>query len=130
MSKSVLLVIAKEIFRDEEYLEPKQILEDAGIQVTTASTEPGPCKGKLGATATADISVKDAAQNTYDAVVFIGGGGAEAYIDNPIANSLVDKALASSEILAAICLAPSILAHADALRDIRATAWEGQEQDL
>ena len=130
MSKTVLLVIAKKIFRDEEYLEPKQIFEDAGFEVTTASSEPGPCEGKLGAQATAEISVADAAKNKYDTVVFCGGGGAEQYIDDPDANALIEQALKESDILAAICLAPSILAHAGVLKGIEATAWEGQKQDL
>ena len=130
MSKSVLLVIAKDQFRDEEYFEPKEILKHAGFKVVTASSHTGPCKGKLGEDALAEISVKDAASKIFDAVVFCGGGGAAQYIDDPDANELINHALKTSEILAAICLAPSILAHAGVLKGIEATAWEDQEQDL
>jgi putative intracellular protease/amidase len=40
--KSALLVIAPEVFRDEEYAEPKRILEARGADVTTASLKPAP----------------------------------------------------------------------------------------
>ena len=130
MSKSVLLVIAPSEFRDEEYLEPLEIFKDAGFDVTTASVTAGECKGRFGTLATADISVQAASKNTYDTVVFCGGGGAACYIDDESANSLIEHALETSSILAAICLAPSILAHAGVLKGLEATAWEDQEHDL
>ena len=38
----VVMVIAPAVFRDEEYAEPKTVLESRGADVVTASTRPGP----------------------------------------------------------------------------------------
>ena len=48
MKKKAVFVIAEEIFRDEEYLAPKSILSQAGVEVATASTRTGEAVGKLG----------------------------------------------------------------------------------
>lgn len=130
MPKRALLVIAPETFRDEEYAEPKRVLEDHGVSVTTASTRPGECMGKLGMAATADISVCDALERTWDAVAFVGGGGASVFFDDPDAHELARRQDAAGGILAAICIAPSVLARAGLLEGKRATAFESQEEDL
>jgi len=128
--KSALLVIAQKVFRDEEYAEPKRILESRGAAVTTASTVPGSAVGKLGMSAVAETSVADARATTWDAVVFIGGAGAAGYFDDPDAHSLAREAQARGAILGAICIAPSILARAGLLEGVRATAFASQEHDL
>ena len=45
--KKIVFVVAPEVFRDEEYIEPKTILEAAGVEVTTASTVVGEIYGKI-----------------------------------------------------------------------------------
>jgi protease I len=127
---TALMVIAPEVFRDEEYAEPKRVLEERGARVVTASTRPGACKGKLGMTATADISVSDALDGTWDAVLFIGGGGSSVFFDDEAAHGLASATLERGAIVGAICIAPSTLAHAGLLAGRRATAFESQEQDL
>lgn len=126
----IVMVIAPEIFRDEEYAEPKAVLEAAGATVVTASTEPRQCIGKLGMHAAATISVADAAQRDWDAAVFVGGGGAQIFFDDPSAHALARQALASGAVLAAICIAPSVLARAGLLRGVLATAFPSQRDDL
>lgn len=126
----VIMVIAPEVFRDEEYAEPKRVLEEYGARVTTASTRPGQCIGKLGMTAQAEISVADALSLTWDAVVFVGGAGAKVYFDDPVAHQLARDAFTRGSIVAAICIAPSVLAHAGLLNGVKATAFESQEEDL
>lgn len=127
---AVLMVIAPETFRDEEYEHPKQVLEAHVHTVTTASTRPGLCTGKLGAVATAEISIEDALERSFDAVVFVGGAGASVYFDDEIAHRLARRAHERDAVVAAICIAPSILARAGLLQGVRATAYPTQEQDL
>ena len=126
----VLMVIAPAVFRDEEYAHPKEVLEGRGASVTTASTRVGTCQGKLGMTAEATLAVADANAADYDAVVFIGGGGAAVFFDDPLAHTLARSALESGKVLAAICIAPSILARAGLLDGVRATAFASQHDDL
>jgi len=128
--KTALLVIAQETFRDEEYAEPKAVLESRGVAVTTASVHPGPAVGKLGMTAVAETSVADALATPWDAVAFIGGAGARVFFDDENAHALARDALTRGAVLGAICIAPSTLAHAGLLEGVQATAFASQEADL
>jgi protease I len=126
----VLMVIAPAVFRDEEYAEPKAVLEARGAEVVTASRTAGVCQGKLGMTAEATVALAAAEARDYDAVVFVGGGGAETYFDDPDAQRLAQRALESGRVLGAICIAPSILARAGLLKGVRATAFPSRRDDL
>jgi protease I len=126
----VLMVIAPAVFRDEEYEHPKEVLEARGATVVTVSRSAGTCTGKLGATAEATLALADATAADYDAVIFVGGGGAETYFDDPVAHNLARTADALGRVVAAICIAPSILARAGLLRGVKVTAFGSQEDDL
>jgi protease I len=126
----VVMVIAPTVFRDEEYAEPKAILEARGAHVVTASVEPGECVGRFGLKAMATISVADASARSWDAVVFVGGGGAAVYFDDEAAHALARAQATRGELLSAICIAPSTLAHAGLLGGVRATAFPDREADL
>jgi protease I len=128
--KTALMVIAPELFRDEEYALPKGVFESHGMHVVTASTRAGVCRGKLGMTATAEVSLADASAQEWDAVVFIGGGGASVFFDDVIAHRLARDTLGRGAVLAAICIAPSTLARAGLLDGVRATAFPSQREDL
>jgi protease I len=126
----VVMVIAPGVFRDEEYAEPKRVLESRGATVVTASVAPGECIGKLGLRVQATISVVDAAEREWDAVIFVGGAGAAVYFDDEAAHALARRAAAGSGVLSAICIAPSTLARAGLLSGVRATAFPSQQDDL
>jgi protease I len=126
----VVMVIAPTVFRDEEYAEPKRVLESHGIRVTTASVEPGECTGRFGLAAEATISVAQATRSRWDAVVFVGGGGASVFFDDPVAHQLARAQAERNATLAAICIAPSTLAHAGLLGGVSVTAFPSREDDL
>lgn len=128
--KKAVLVIAPSLFRDEEYAEPKQVLEDAGIEVTTASSNPGLCKGRFGLPAMADISLVDALDVDWDIVAFIGGGGAEVYFDDEDAHALARRAVGLGKVVGAICIAPTILSHAGVLSGLPATSFPSEQMEL
>jgi len=128
--KTVLMVIAPKDFRDEEYAHPKEVLTSRGATAVTASTRPGVCTGKLGMTANAEIALAEADALDYDAVVFVGGPGSEVFFDDPFAHSLARAAREEGRVVAAICIAPSILGHAGLLKGWPATAYESQKADL
>lgn len=126
----VVFVIAPKVFRDEEYAEPRAILEEHGAHVVTASVAPGKCIGKLGMEAEATLSVADASDRRWDAAVFIGGAGAEGFFDDKDAHALARRTFENGGIVAAICIAPSVLARAGLLDGVRATAFPSREEDL
>ena len=121
--KKVLMVIAFRNFRDEEYKYPRMALESAGAKVVVASTKTGIAVGMLGLRAKVDIPLSKARAKWFDAVVFVGGSGTTALWRNKDALRLAREAVKQKKVLAAICLAPIILANAGVLRGKRATVW-------
>ena len=126
----IVMVVAPTVFRDEEYAEPKAILEARGARVITASVAPGELVGRFGLKAQATVSVAQAAEQTWDAVVFVGGGGSAVFFDDEAAHALARAQAGRDGVLAAICIAPSTLAHAGLLGGVRATAFPDRESDL
>ena len=117
------MVIAPKDFRDEELKVPRKMLAERGVAVTVASTTLNEITGMLGMRTKADMLLKDAKATDYDAVVFIGGNGAKALFDNKDAIRLARKADGEGKIVAAICIAPCILAYAGVLEKHKATVF-------
>lgn len=124
---TILMVIAPENFRDEEFLVPKSYFEQQGHRVFVASTRKGACRGMLGATVQAEYSLAEVRAADYDAVVFVGGAGTPLVRREQFAIKLAQDAAASGKVLAAICWAPTILAKADVLNGRKATVWLGND---
>ena len=123
--KKALMIIPFQGFRDEEYIEPKAVFDQAGISVTTASTKTGIATGKLGATAAVDISLKDVKVSDYAAVVFIGGPGSYDYFTNKTALKIAQDTVKVGKVLAGICAASAILAYAGVLKGVKAACFSG-----
>ena len=128
--KKILMVIASNQFRDEEYQKPRALLEAAGAKVTVASSSLKEATGMLGLEVKPDILLKDAKMEQFDAVVFVGGMGATEYWENPAAHALAKSAYQSGKVTSAICLAPMTLANAGLLKDKRATIWPDVASDF
>lgn len=129
MVKQVLMVIAESNFRDEEYFHPKQVLTNRGFRVVTASSKKE-AASKFGQRVSADVLVVDANPDLYDAVVFVGGGGAEQYFKDHKALALAKAFFEAGKPTTAICIAPSILANAGILKGKRATCFESEIENL
>jgi protease I len=127
---NIVMIVAPTVFRDEEYAQPKAVLEARGATVVTASVEPCEAVGRFGLRTRATISVEHACDSQWDAVVFIGGGGSAVFFDDAAAHALARAQAERSRVLAAICIAPSTLAHAGLLKNVRATAFPDREEDL
>lgn len=123
--KKAVIVIASENFRDEEYFVTKEVLEKGGIYVKTACDK-SKAIGKFGGEAQADILINDLNIDEFDAVIFPGGQGAVKLLDNEFIYSIIQKTIAKGKLLAAICIAPTILAKAGVLKGKRATVWSTQ----
>lgn len=128
--KKILMVIAQQNFRDEEYEEPKEIFLKAGFEVKTVAERRGEALGKLGARAWADFPFAEANVHNFDAVVFVGGPGAAHYFHDDEALNLVKDFEREGKLLAAICIAPSILANAGVLQGKKATVFPSEKENL
>ncbi len=128
--KKVVIIIAKNNFRDEELLEPKAILEKNGAAVTIASSSLKESKGMLGAKVSPDILFTDIAVGDYDAVIFVGGTGSSEYWDNPTAHTIAKVANKANKIVGAICIAPVTLAKAGLLKGKKATTYSSTVNDI
>ena len=126
----VALVIAPENFRDEELFHTKESLEKAGHKTTIFSAKTGKCSGLLGGSADAEKTIDELKANDFDAVAFIGGMGAQIYLNDKKAHAIAKEFLDRGKILSAICIAPGILANAGLLKGKKATCTPGQVGNL
>ena len=127
--KKVLMVIASRYFQDTEFEESARILRQAKAVVVVASSTTEACTGMLGGTVEPDVLLSDVKDvGEYAAVIFVGGGGAEEFFDDPHAHRIAQAAAAAGKPVAAICIAPTILANAGLLKGKKATAWFSGEQ--
>ena len=128
--KKAVLIVASENFRDEELFETKRELEQVGVETFLASTVTGTIRGMLGGRAKISMLINGIVVDDYDAVVFIGGSGAKEYFTNPLALDIARQAAYKRKILAAICIAPTTLANAGLLKDVKATSFSSEEAHL
>ena len=124
------MVIAPVDFRDEEYFDTRKVIEDAGNEVIVVNSTGQPSKSKFGKIVKPDKSFYDIDSNEYDAIVFVGGAGSSQYFDNKKALELVKEFNEDGKVVAAICIAPSILANAGILSGKKATAFPSERNNL
>ena len=121
----LLMVVAPKRYREEEFEVPAKMFKEAGIEYDVASTKAGECEGMMGGIVEAKIAIKDAKEKDYDGIVIAGGLGASDFLwsDNDL-KTLTEEFGRSDKVVAAICLAPVILARAGLLKGRQATVFE------
>jgi len=118
-----LFIVAQENYHPVEYGTPKRILEEAGIKVIIASKQVGIAEDKMGGSTQATLALADINVDDYDAIVFVGGSGARVYQHDVQAHLTAQEAINRGKVLAAICIAPTILAYAGVLEGKKATVY-------
>ena len=124
MEKKVLLIVAQDKFKDSEYQDVREILDDYDFEIKIAAQEKGRAKGVDGLEIEIDMPISDVRVDDFEAFVFIGGEGSSVYFDDDIVIDLVKKANEGKKVLGAICIAPTIFANAGILKGLPATAFE------
>jgi protease I len=121
----VLFILAKEGFRDEEFLVPAEILQNKGHQIFVASNTNKGNKaiGADGAEVIVDVSLDEVNVKDYDMIVFVGGPGALENLDNEKSYRIARETVENKKHLAAICISPTILAQSGVLKNKKATVW-------
>jgi len=122
-NKKIAIIIAFRDFRDGEYFIPKEILEEAGIKVKTASNKMGRAIGADGGDTEVDLLVSELNPADFEAIIFVGGPGCLANLDNEDSYKVVKETVSQNKVLASICISPTILAKAGVLKGKRATVW-------
>lgn len=124
--KKIAMLIAFQDFRDEEYFIPKNIFLSEGARVFTISAKKGKAVGSYGGVVDVDATVDRLDVNSFDAVVFVGGSGAAKYLDDEKYHKIIQDTIAKGKLLAAICIASTILARSGVLKGKKATVWSGK----
>jgi len=126
----VLSIIAEKGFRDEEFAVPYGILKKAGHQVDIASTSPGEAVGKLGLRVKPDLTVDKADPEDYSAVLVSGGPTTSIYIwPNEHVQKILLRISQKGGVIAAICLAPAVLARIGLLKGKKATIFRTPDSE-
>ncbi len=122
-AQRAVLIVPGADFRDEELFETRRVLAEAGIDTIIASTKIGPLRGVLGGLVASETTLDRVQIGDFDAVVFVDGPGTVAYFDNPTVLGIAREAAAAGKVIAAIDIAPTILANAGVLSGVRATGF-------
>jgi protease I len=122
--KKVLMVIPHTQFRDEEFFEPKKILEDEGAKVVVASTSVRTCRGMKGGVVQSDLAIADAKAEEYAGLVLCGGSSVpDVFWNDKKLQELAVAMATAGKVIAAICLSTVVLAKAKLLADREATVY-------
>lgn len=128
--KKVLVVLPQIDFQDKEYKTMRDALDQAGCKFAVATRDHAAAVGVSGTMVTPDVLLGDVQMDDYNAVVFIGGPGADALYNNENARKIALEAARSNKVIGAICLAPVILARAGVLEGRRATVFYSMSREL
>jgi len=129
--EKILFIIPQKDFRDEEYFVPRQILEENGYAIETASIDLGDCISSAGETVTSGLSLAEIASDEgYLAIVFVGGSGTATLIGDQSALTLAKIFFEDNKLVCAICWAPAILAKSGIVYGHKLTAWSGARGDI
>jgi len=124
VEKKVLMIIAPKDFRDEEYQEPRAVLERKDVEVVIASTVAESARGMFGMQVTPDTTIDEVNPAEFDAVVVVGGSGSQTYLWNNLKVHQIVQALhQKGGLVAAICISPVVLAKAGLLKGKKATVY-------
>jgi len=130
MVKKALMVISPTDFRDEEFFETKEILEKSNIDVTVVNSTGQPSKSSFGKIVTPDKNFYDVDEKDFDAIVFVGGSGTTVYHNHKRTLELAKEFYESGKVVAAICIAPTILVNAGILNGKKATAFPSERNRI
>ncbi|MGI6393666.1 MAG: DJ-1/PfpI family protein [bacterium] len=125
-NKKILMIIAPENFRDEEFEVPYNTFIEKGASVTVASLRKGIATGMFGAKFDVKTTLDEVDENNFDAVVFVGGAGVPEVRADKRAVEIAKNSV-NHKVLAAICWAPTILAKAGSVEKKNTTVWLGDD---
>lgn len=130
-----VLILATNGFEQSELIDPKAMLEQAGIDTTVASPQKGTIRGwkhtDWGESVAVDAALDAVSVDDFDGLLLPGGQmNPDILRMEPKAIQLVRDFVAAGKPVAAICHAPWLLAEANVVRGKRVTSWPSIRTDL
>ncbi|MDO7487765.1 DJ-1/PfpI family protein [Peribacillus sp. NPDC096448] len=124
MSKKALLIIPPERFNEDELFQPKEVLENAGVAVTIASTKTGEITGDFQGKALAEVIFSEVSASDYDAVAVIGGSGTNDHLwGNQELQSFLKQAHEQKVLVTGICAGSVTVAKTGLLSGRKAACY-------
>ncbi len=130
LKKNVLIILASSNFNEEEYLIISTRLKKEGVNIFIASDAFSLCTGSEGLKVKADVSFYNVHESNFSAVIFIGGEGILNYLNNDQLKEIARKFYTKGKLVAAICVAPLILAKAGLIKNSEATCYPKEKNTL
>jgi len=118
-----IFVISQRNFNDKEYSVTRKVLEDNFLEIKVASITREECIGMYGLRVYPEITIREIRVNEYDALVLIGGSGSPKLAYYPEVFNIIREFNKNEKIIAAICLAPVLLAKAGILKGVMVTVF-------
>jgi 4-methyl-5(b-hydroxyethyl)-thiazole monophosphate biosynthesis len=125
-----ILIPLTDGFEEIEAMTPVDILRRAGFNVVTAGVPGTMVTGANGVKMTTDRRLEDVDSKEFDAIVLVGGPGYRNLGNSGRVLDAVRDLNSRNKTIAAICMAPSILAKAGVINDRKATIYPGQEREI
>ena len=124
----MVYILLAEGFEEAEALIPADLLRRAGLPVSLVGLNAATVAGGHGIAVAADLTLEQVVLSSQDMLLLPGGkGGVESMQMDLFALALIQKAHTVGCYLAAICAAPTLLAHLGLLDRRSAVCYPGME---
>ena len=118
-------------FEESEAVVPADLLRRAGLPVSLVGLNAATVAGGHGIAVAADLTLEQVVLSSQDMLLLPGGkGGVESMQMDLFALALIQKAHTVGCYLAAICAAPTLLAHLGLLDRRSAVCYPGMEGEM
>ena len=127
----MVVVFLAEGFEEVEALAPVDILRRAGVAVKLAGVTGAMVTGSHGICVKTDLPAEEVDPAGLQAMMLPGGLPGTLNLEkSPAVQACIDSCVEQGKLVAAICAAPSILAHKGLLKGKKATAFPSFQKDL
>ena len=124
-----VLVPLAEGFEEIEAMTVVDVLRRAGIRVTTAGIPGTIVEGSRGVKVIADTKLDSVIEKDYDGVILVGGSPGYTNLSKSRKTmKIIGDYHRDGKMVAAICGAPTCLAEAGILSNVKATVYPGLEK--
>ena len=120
----IVMVVADKDFTDHEYFDTRAVFDRVGAKVLVCSPSGTLAVSHNGRQLPVDSRIESVSPMQLDAIVVVGGAGVvSSLLNSSSLLKLVADAEHAGKLVAAICIAPMVLAKAGLLRGVTATCY-------